>query len=158
MLAFTLRRHPRISTLFDPNYHIDLTQENRNERIQLFPRVPFIVAELGIDADPFMLHLYAALAEKERKMISVRTKEALKAAKARGVVLGKHGRDVLAPANRKAALERAARLADIVQPKLDAGKSLRTIVVELNAEGVPTPRDGRWHLASVQRLVNRLAA
>ncbi|WP_348642358.1 recombinase family protein [Mesorhizobium sp. B2-3-11] len=33
-------------------------------------RVPFIVAELGADADPFMLHLYAALAEKERRLIS----------------------------------------------------------------------------------------
>jgi len=31
-------------------------------------RVPFIVAELGRDADPFMLHLYAALAEKERPL------------------------------------------------------------------------------------------
>ena len=40
-------------------------------------RVPFIVAELGRDADPFMLHLYAALAEKERRMISGRTKAAL---------------------------------------------------------------------------------
>jgi DNA invertase Pin-like site-specific DNA recombinase len=37
-------------------------------------RVPFIVAELGADADPFMLHLYAALAEKERRLISERTK------------------------------------------------------------------------------------
>src|SRR5215204_6066890 len=33
-------------------------------------RVPFIVAELGADADPFMLHLYAALAEKERRLIA----------------------------------------------------------------------------------------
>ena len=49
-------------------------------------KVPFIVAELGSDADPFMLHLYAALAEKERALISHRTREALKAAKARGVV------------------------------------------------------------------------
>src|SRR4051812_43069876 len=40
-------------------------------------RVPFIVAELGPDADPFMLHLYAALAEKERRLISERTKAAL---------------------------------------------------------------------------------
>jgi DNA invertase Pin-like site-specific DNA recombinase len=37
-------------------------------------RVPFIVAELGADADPFMLHLYAALAEKERRLISERTR------------------------------------------------------------------------------------
>jgi DNA invertase Pin-like site-specific DNA recombinase len=42
-------------------------------------RVPFIVAELGRDADPFMLHLYAALAEKERRLISERTRAALAA-------------------------------------------------------------------------------
>jgi DNA invertase Pin-like site-specific DNA recombinase len=51
-------------------------------------RVPFIVAELGVDTDPFMLHLYAALAEKERALISRHTKDALAAAKARGVRLG----------------------------------------------------------------------
>jgi DNA invertase Pin-like site-specific DNA recombinase len=51
-------------------------------------RVPFIVAELGRDADPFMLHLYAALAEKERRLISERTKAALAAKKAQGAKLG----------------------------------------------------------------------
>src|ERR1700724_4675966 len=51
-------------------------------------RVPFIVAELGADADPFMLPLYAALAEKERALISQRTKAALAAKKAQGVRLG----------------------------------------------------------------------
>jgi DNA invertase Pin-like site-specific DNA recombinase len=51
-------------------------------------KVPFIVAELGADADPFMLHLYAALAEKERALIAARTRTALRAAKARGVTLG----------------------------------------------------------------------
>ncbi len=51
-------------------------------------RVPFIVAELGADADPFMLHLYAALAEKERALISQRTRAALAAKKAQGVRLG----------------------------------------------------------------------
>ena len=51
-------------------------------------RVPFISAELGPDADPFMLHLYAALAEKERALISLRTKDALAAARARGTRLG----------------------------------------------------------------------
>jgi hypothetical protein len=61
-------------------------------------RVPFIVAELGTDADPFMLHLYAALAEKERRVISARTRDALQAAKARGQVLGRNGAERLAPA------------------------------------------------------------
>src|ERR1700741_4410590 len=51
-------------------------------------RVPFIVSELGRDADPFMLHLYAALAEKERRLISERTKAALAAKKEQGATLG----------------------------------------------------------------------
>jgi DNA invertase Pin-like site-specific DNA recombinase len=37
-------------------------------------RAPFIVVELGRDADPFMLHLYAALAEKEQRLIAERTR------------------------------------------------------------------------------------
>src|SRR3954451_10243473 len=51
-------------------------------------RVPFVVAELGPEVDPFMLHVYAALAEKERAMISTRTRDALAAARIRGVKLG----------------------------------------------------------------------
>src|SRR5829696_640424 len=51
-------------------------------------RVRFVITELGPDADPFMLHLYAALAEKERALIAERTKAALAAAKARGTKLG----------------------------------------------------------------------
>jgi len=51
-------------------------------------KVPFIVKELGADADPFMLHIYAALAEKERRLISQRTREALQVAKANGKKLG----------------------------------------------------------------------
>lgn len=50
-------------------------------------RVPFISVELGADTDLFLLYVYAALAEKERAMISARTKAALAAVKARGVRL-----------------------------------------------------------------------
>src|SRR5882724_444929 len=62
------------------------------------PRVPFVVAELGRDADPFMLHLYAALAEKERRLISERTKAALAAKKAQGAKLGNSRNIVVAGA------------------------------------------------------------
>jgi DNA invertase Pin-like site-specific DNA recombinase len=51
-------------------------------------KVHFIVTELGLDADNFMIHLWAALAQKERELISQRTKSALQALKARGVKLG----------------------------------------------------------------------
>jgi DNA invertase Pin-like site-specific DNA recombinase len=47
-------------------------------------RVPFIVAELGADADPFMLHIYAALAEKERRLISERIKASPRRAQSTG--------------------------------------------------------------------------
>ena len=75
-------------------------------------KVPFIVAALGRNVDSFVLHIYAALAQQEREMISRRTKEALQAAKARGVKLG---RQETADANRLAAAARDAALEPILQ-------------------------------------------
>ncbi|MGB8606311.1 recombinase family protein [Bradyrhizobium sp.] len=115
-------------------------------------RTPFIVAELGTDADPFMLHLFAALAEKERRMISQRTKDALAAKKAQGVKLG--GLNAKGIANRDEAKARAEALRPVLTEL--AGMSANAIAAELNARKIPTPSGGAWHAGSVIRVQNRL--
>lgn len=109
-------------------------------------------------ADKFQLHIYAALAEQEREFISIRTKAALKEAKARGVKLG-GARDKTMKRNqevqRKAA-ERAQNVAGLIQPLREAGKSLREIAAELNRAGVRTARGGEWQASQVKRTIERL--
>ena len=123
-------------------------------------KVPFIVAELGTDADPFMLHLYAALAEKERALISQRTRDALKAAKARGVVLGNPQLAdvrVRAIASVKAGADRFARnVAPIIKDIQASGvASHRGIAQSLNARGVATARGGTWTAVQVGSILQR---
>ena len=126
-------------------------------------RVPFIVAELGPDVDPFMLHVYAALTEKERAMISARTREALAAAKARGVRLG--NRTNLPEATRRSAAVRSAgadRHAANVLPVIEeirrgGATSLRQVAAALAARGVRTPRGGAWTAAAVRNVLARRA-
>jgi DNA invertase Pin-like site-specific DNA recombinase len=130
-------------------------------------RVPFIVAELGADADPFMLHLYAALAEKERAMISARTKAALHQAKARGVKLGGYrggpvpngaiGAKLGGEAVARAADSFAAQHGPMVTEMRATGASLRQIAAELAAKGMRTPRGGAWTAAAVNNLLARVA-
>jgi DNA invertase Pin-like site-specific DNA recombinase len=126
----------------------------------MIKRVPFIVAELGPDVDPFMLHIYAAFAEKERTLISERTKSALAAAKARGVKLGKAGArqgPILARQNRDAANVHARKISAKVRAiRRDGHLTVRSLTKQLNARAVPTLRNGRWHVASTQNLLKRL--
>jgi DNA invertase Pin-like site-specific DNA recombinase len=124
-------------------------------------RVPFIVAELGRDADPFMLHLYAALAEKERRLISDRTRAALAAKKAQGAKLGNPtnlaaagsmGRQVLTAG----ADAFAAGLMPIVQALQSAGATtIDALTCGLNERGVRSARGSRWHVSSVANLLAR---
>jgi DNA invertase Pin-like site-specific DNA recombinase len=117
-------------------------------------RTPFIVAELGADADPFMLHLYAALAEKERRLISQRTKDALAAKKAQGVQLG--GLNAKGVQNRDEAKARAEALRPVLVEL--AGKSANAIAIELNRRGVQTPTGSPWSAVTVIRVQRRLEA
>jgi DNA invertase Pin-like site-specific DNA recombinase len=123
-------------------------------------RVPFLVADLGPDVDPFILHLYAALAQKERALISKRTTEALAAAKARGVTLGNPN---IEQARKKAVAEiidradqRAANVIPIIRAIQRAGAtSLRQVAEALNARGISSPRGGVWHDTSVRNVLTR---
>jgi DNA invertase Pin-like site-specific DNA recombinase len=124
-------------------------------------RVPFVVAELGADADPFMLHLYAALAEKERRLISERTKAALAVAKARGTRLGNpHLADARAVANARLQANAdtfAKAVAPIISEVRAAGaRSLRDVAAALNGRGVATARGGRWEAQTVANAVRRI--
>jgi DNA invertase Pin-like site-specific DNA recombinase len=123
-------------------------------------RVPFVVAELGLDADPFMLHLYAALAEKERALISQRTKAALAQKKAQGIKLGgPRLADAAAKgsqANRAAADAFAASMRPIIEGLKKAGVSSHVAIAEaLNLRGVPTARGGKWGATTVRNILIR---
>jgi DNA invertase Pin-like site-specific DNA recombinase len=123
-------------------------------------RVPFLVAELGADVDPFVLHLFAALAQKERAMICARTREALARAKARGVDLGGPGLTkarVKAMATIKAVADRnAANVLPIIrQIQRSGARSLHQIAAALNARGITTPRGGKWYAKSVANVLAR---
>jgi DNA invertase Pin-like site-specific DNA recombinase len=124
-------------------------------------RVPFIVAELGRDADPFMLHLYAALAEKERRLISERTKAALAAKRASRAKLGNRRNAAVAAATGRivqtaAADEFVAGLMPVVQAIRKTGATtLDALTRALNDRGVRSARGGRWHVSSVSNLLAR---
>lgn len=123
-------------------------------------RVPFLVVELGPDVDPFILHLFAALAEKERAMISARTRAALQAAKTRGVTLGgpklAEARERAADVITATADRHAANVLPIIREVQQAGaKTLRQVADALNARGVSTARGGRWHAMTVRNVLAR---
>jgi DNA invertase Pin-like site-specific DNA recombinase len=99
-----------------------------------------------------------SVAELEAGLISERTKAALKAAKARGVRLGRHGAEVLAPKFKEEAHQRAMELEPIITELRGRGLSLAKIAGELNKRKVATPLGGRWDHSSVRNVLRRLAA
>lgn len=129
----------------------------------------FIAADMP-EANELTVHIMAAVAQAERQAIAKRTKEALAAAKARGVTLGNP--------NGAAALRRAAKgngaslksikgnadsfardLLPVVDRLRSEGRiSLPQIAAGLNDGGFSTPRGGKWHPSSVKNLLARLEA
>src|ERR1700704_4297261 len=97
-------------------------------------RVPFVVAELGADVDPFVLHLFAALAEKERSLISLRTRQGLAAAKAPGAVSGS---PKLAQARESAQGPVKVGLKTLAASKLWDGLGFGEVAIDFNHNTVP---------------------
>lgn len=118
--------------------------------------VEFIACELGRQSDPFMLHLFSALAEKERALISQRTTAALAALKRRGKVLGsgspKRGAALV---SKRVALEWTAKYGAALQ-SAGAG-TLRQIATRLNEAGLVRPSGSPWDAASVLKLRRRVS-
>jgi DNA invertase Pin-like site-specific DNA recombinase len=104
-----------------------------------------------------MLHLYAALAEKERRLISERTRSALNARKAQGAKLGNQTNIQEAGAlGRRAAF--AANVMPIIGSLQASGvRDLRGLAAALDNRGVRTARGGRWHVSNVRNLLIRSA-
>ena len=114
--------------------------------------IQFRVAELP-NADPFQLHIYSALAEQERQLISRRTKEALAVRKAQGVELGKHGK-VLAQKNHEAKLDFVKQVMPTICEIKESGiRSYTAIAKELNNRKIPTVNNGKWYASTVKNYM-----
>jgi DNA invertase Pin-like site-specific DNA recombinase len=111
-----------------------------------------------------MLHLYAALAEKERRLISERTKAALASRKTTGMKLGNPTNTVEAAARgRQISIDEADRFAQTVLPIIESIRrsgviSLRGLAIALNNRGVRTARNGQWQVSNVRNLLSRCTA
>lgn len=117
-------------------------------------KVDFVACDMP-SANAFMINVYAAVAQEERRMISDRTRAGLAAAKARGVKLGGPRLPEINGTRQAEAAARAEAIAPILLEL--AGKSARAIAAELNARRVETPSGALWSAKTVIRARERLA-
>jgi DNA invertase Pin-like site-specific DNA recombinase len=129
--------------------------------------VRFLAVDMP-EANDLTVGIMALVAQQEREAISRRTKEALAAAKARGVKLGNpngaaalhragKGGEALRRAVSRNANNHAADLGAVISALQSDGQiTLRAIAAALNARGILTRRGGPWHVSSVRNLLARL--
>lgn len=118
--------------------------------------IRFIIADRPY-ATRFELHINAATAEEERRRTSIRTTKCLAAAKRRGVVLGKYGKEVLSKKNAATAASFTLQIRPVIeQIKGEGFTTVRGITEQLSLRNIQTYRGGKWHVTGVQRLLVRL--
>ena len=134
---------------------LDRLSRNMAFTAQLMDAGVDFVAVDNPHASRLTLHILAAVAEHEREMIAARTRDALAAAKARGTILGSHGR-VLAEQRKAEALDRLTPVSDRLRALKAEGLTMRAIADRLNAEGLMSPAGGAWQSGNVHRALARL--
>ena len=117
-------------------------------------RLKIKVAQLP-NADTFQIHLFAALANQEAAFISARTKAALAAAKAKGVVLGNPKLSVINRKRSKSAGLFAEKYSPIINPLREKGYTYQEIAVTLNNMGLKTARGKNFYPMRVKRIIDR---
>ena len=125
--------------------------------------VQFHSAAHGLNVDTFTLHIHAAVGEQERRLIGIRTKDALAAKKARGVKLGfvqhKDPQSIVVArakgnaSNAARAAEFVAKMAPSIQQLQSRGLTLDQVAAELTRRGEKTLNGGEWHKSTVSRLM-----
>lgn len=122
-------------------------------------RLSMIICALGEGVDRFMLQIYAALAEKERAMVSERTRAALAQLKAKGKKLGNPRPGASLERGRAKRDAIAAQFADNIYPRIKrlerSGMTLKTIAQTLNSEGCLTLRGKKWDIGGVFRILSK---
>ena len=119
--------------------------------------VEFIAVD-NPNANRLMVHMLAAFAEHEREQISKRTTEALAAAKARGVRLGKYS-EVLSQQNHENAIAFARSLEPIIRTiRAEGYQTTRAICNQLNERKISTVGGAgrKWHIGSTHNLLKRI--
>ena len=129
-------------------------------------RVRFVACDMP-HANNFTAGILAMVAQKEHEMIAARTRDALAAAKRRGVKLGgdrgnlpavaMEGSKISAMVRSEKAQKRADDLKPIIYSLKSEGRSLAQIAQYLNQRGFPAARGGKWQAAQVMRVMNRFS-
>jgi DNA invertase Pin-like site-specific DNA recombinase len=129
-------------------------------------KVDFVCCDMPA-ANSLTVGIMAMVAEEESRLISVRTRDALRAAKARGVKLGNpanftdDSRRLGAVAGMNVRRAKASQRAADLKPKIVSLRSsgiisLKEIAAALNAERIPTARGGKWTATQVSRLLAQI--